>query len=95
MSSTSVGPTALSPVKQALLALEEMRSKLAHVERSKNEPIAIIGMGCRFPGSSHNPDLLWQTLRNGVDTVSEVPASRWDINAYFDADPEAVVTIQQ
>ncbi|MBF2084367.1 type I polyketide synthase [Thermoleptolyngbya sp. C42_A2020_037] len=41
------------------------------------EPIAIIGIGCRYPGAD-SPDAFWQLLKNGVDAVSEVPPSRWD-----------------
>ncbi len=42
------------------------------------EPIAIIGMGCRFPGAK-NPEAFWELLCNGIDAITEVPASRWDI----------------
>ena len=41
------------------------------------EPIAIIGMACRFPGAN-NPAELWQLLRGGVDAVTEIPADRWN-----------------
>ena len=41
----------LSPVKQALLALEQMSGKVEALELAQNEPIAIIGLGCRFPGA--------------------------------------------
>jgi myxalamid-type polyketide synthase MxaE and MxaD len=51
-----------------------------------NEPIAIIGVGCRFPGAS-NPAAFWQLLRDGVDAISEVPADRFDQHAFYDADP--------
>ena len=50
------------------------------------EPIAIIGIGCRFPGAK-NPQAFWSLIRDGVDGVREVPASRWDINSYYDRDP--------
>jgi acyl transferase domain-containing protein/thioesterase domain-containing protein/acyl carrier protein len=53
---------------------------------SAGEPIAIIGMGCRLPGAD-SPDAYWTLLNGGVDAVSEVPADRWDIDAYYDADP--------
>ncbi|MCY7285254.1 MAG: hypothetical protein LH679_17865, partial [Cyanobacteria bacterium CAN_BIN43] len=43
----------------------------------KLEPIAIIGIGCRFPGAN-NPEAFWQLLRNGVDAITEVPSDRWD-----------------
>lgn len=50
------------------------------------EPIAIIGIGCRFP-QSQTPEEFWQLLANGVDAVGEIPASRWDVEAYYDPDP--------
>ena len=52
------------------------------------EPIAIVGIGCRLPGAD-NPESFWQLLKNGVDAVSEVPESRWEIEAYYDSDPTA------
>jgi NADP-dependent 3-hydroxy acid dehydrogenase YdfG/acyl carrier protein len=56
---------------------------------SASEPIAIVGLGCRFPGGGDSPEAFWNMLHAGVDGVSEVPADRWDINAYYDADPDA------
>ncbi len=50
------------------------------------EPIAIIGLGCRFPGAS-NPEAFWQLLQGGGDAISEVPAERWDINQFYDPEP--------
>ncbi|HEU5378051.1 MAG TPA: SDR family NAD(P)-dependent oxidoreductase [Ktedonobacteraceae bacterium] len=54
-----------------------------------NEPIAIIGLGCRFPGASDTPERFWQLLRDGQSTTTEVPAERWNIDAFYDADPQA------
>lgn len=78
----------LSPLKQALLALEEMSSKLNKIERQQTEPIAIVGISCRFPGGANNPELFWQLLHNGVDAIGEVPPQRWDVDAYYDPNPE-------
>ncbi|BDA68880.1 beta-ketoacyl synthase [Calothrix sp. PCC 7716] len=50
------------------------------------EPIAIIGIGCRFP-NSENPESFWRLLRNGVDAITEVPKQRWDIDAFYDPQP--------
>jgi len=50
------------------------------------EPIAIIGIGCRFPGAK-TPKAFWDILRNGVDAITEVPSERWDIDAFYH--PEA------
>ena len=82
-------PGTLSPLKRALLALEDMEAKLEAAKRSEREPIAIIGIGCRFPGGVETPEAFWQLLRNGVDAVSEIPRARWDIDAYYDANPDA------
>jgi len=53
-----------------------------------DEPIAIIGIGCRVPGAT-DPESFWRLLRNGVDVISEVPRDRWDAGAYYDPDPAA------
>ena len=50
------------------------------------EPIAIVGIGCRFPGAD-NPDELWRLLIEGRDIIREVPSDRWDAAAIFDVDP--------
>ncbi|MFI5007887.1 MAG: type I polyketide synthase, partial [Solirubrobacterales bacterium] len=75
-------------LRDALLRLEEMRSRLNALEQARTEPIAIIGMGCRFPGGAVDPEAFWRVLRDGVDAVSEVPRDRWDLGAYYDPDPE-------
>ncbi|WP_049976326.1 type I polyketide synthase [Azospirillum sp. B506] len=51
-----------------------------------DEPIAIVGMACRLPGGVASPESFWDLLRNGIDAITEVPASRWPLNAYFDED---------
>src|SRR5271156_2170937 len=52
----------------------------------ESEPIAIIGIGCRFPGSN-GPEEFWQSLRDGVDAITEVPADRFEVNRVYDSDP--------
>ena len=47
------------------------------------EPIAIIGMGCRFPGNASNPKKFWELLCHGIDATSEVPEDRWDIRRFY------------
>ena len=78
----------LSTLKQALLAIETLQNRRDTVKQAQQEPIAIIGMGCRFPGGANDPASFWQLLRDGVDAITEVPPDRWDINAYYDPDPE-------
>ncbi|MGI5183698.1 type I polyketide synthase [Dactylosporangium sp. CA-152071] len=55
-----------------------------------DEPIAIVGMGCRLPGGISSPEELWQLLVDGGDAISELPADRgWDLAGMFDEDPDA------
>jgi myxalamid-type polyketide synthase MxaB len=49
------------------------------------EPIAIVGIGCRFPGAK-NPEAFWQLLCEGVEAISEVPNSRWQVEQFYDPD---------
>ncbi len=78
----------LSPTKRALLALKEMQAKLRAMEEAKREPIAVVGMGCRLPGGAVSPDAYWDLLVNQKDAVTEVPSDRWDVDAYYDPDPD-------
>ncbi len=55
--------------------------------KSTLEPIALIGIGCRFPGGASDPASFWRLLVDGVDAVTEVPASRWNKKSFYD--PEA------
>ena len=52
-----------------------------------NEAIAIVGMGCRFPGGVGSPDAFWELLSAGTDAITEVPPSRFDIDAFYDPRP--------
>lgn len=50
-------------------------------------PVAVIGMACRLPGGVDSPKKLWEALLRGDDTVTEVPADRWDADEYYDPEP--------
>jgi myxalamid-type polyketide synthase MxaE and MxaD len=66
--------------------VSESATRAGQDRETKNEPIAIIGVGCRFPGAN-DPAAFWQLLRNGVDAIGEVPADRFDPHAFYDPDP--------
>ncbi|MDI3287044.1 beta-ketoacyl synthase N-terminal-like domain-containing protein [Polyangium sp. 15x6] len=74
-------------VKRALWTIQELESKLAASEQEKTEPIAVIGMACRFPGGADDPERLWELLRDGADGITKVPPDRWDVDAYYDPSP--------
>jgi len=80
-------PAALSVSQRVQRALQEARAKLEAQEYARTEPIAIIGIGCRFPGGADTPEKFWQLLHNGVDAVIPVPPGRWDVDRYYDPTP--------
>jgi malonyl CoA-acyl carrier protein transacylase len=75
-------------LKQLYIALKKAQEKILQFETAQHEPIAIIGMGCRFPGGANDPTQYWNILKNGIDTTTSVPADRWDAAAYYDPDPD-------
>ncbi|HEY3919473.1 MAG TPA: SDR family NAD(P)-dependent oxidoreductase [Stellaceae bacterium] len=78
-----------SAVKRALQAVEDMERRLAAAEQARHEPIAVVGIGCRFPGGVDGPDAYWRLLMDGVDAITEVPPDRWSNDALYDPDPDA------
>lgn len=55
-----------------------------HFLPASRQPIAIIGIGCRFPGRANDPASFWKVLEEGVDAITEVPADRWNTKSYYD-----------
>ncbi len=78
----------LTPLQKAAHAIKHLRSQLDALQQRAREPIAIIGLDCRFP-HANNPAEFWELLRDGRDAMREVPADRWDIDALYDPDPAA------
>ena len=76
-----------SPKRLALLA-DDLQRRVAALELAPHAPIAIIGMACRFPGAADTPARYWELLARGEDAVTEVPPERWNIDEYYDADPD-------
>src|SRR3954463_3342354 len=82
----SAALTGLSSVKLALLA-NKLRAQSDEALRAM--PIAVVGMSCRFPGAP-SPGAFWDLLVRGGDAIRNVPADRWDGDAWFDPDLAAV-----
>jgi len=78
----------LPPKRLALLALE-LQEELDRLREARSEPIAIVGMACRFPGGANSLEEYWALLREGRDAIAEVPPDRWSLDELYDPDPEA------
>ena len=74
-------------LKRSVVALKQVKERVRELESASREPIAIVGMGCRFAGGVSSPDAFWRLLDEGKDAVGHVPRDRWDADAFHDPDP--------
>ncbi len=56
---------------------------------SSSDPIAIVGLSCKFPGAASDLEGFWDVLSSGVDTLSPIPSERWNIDQFYSSDPDA------
>jgi pimaricinolide synthase PimS1 len=77
----------LGYLKRVTLDLHDTRARLEEAEGRRREPIAIVGMGCRYGGGISSPADLWETVRSGRDAITGFPTDRgWDVSGMYDPD---------
>ena len=77
-------------LKRLARQLDDSQARVRELEERQREPIAVVGVACRFPGGARGLDGLWDLVRDEVDATGDFPADRgWDVEGLYDPDPDA------
>ncbi|WP_171055593.1 type I polyketide synthase, partial [Nonomuraea sp. KC401] len=80
-------------LKRVTTELHDSKKRLQAAEDKEHEPIAIVGIGCRYPGEIESPEDLWRIVSGGADAISGLPDDRgWDLESMYNPDPDAFGT---
>ncbi|MCV7420797.1 type I polyketide synthase [Mycobacterium yunnanensis] len=81
---------ATEALRRALVQNDRLKTQNRALLERSGEPIAVVGMSCRFPGDVNSPEDLWNMVAEGRDVATELPDDRgWDVARLYDADPDA------
>ena len=90
---TTATPDRRAIITDALRKIDDLSARLEAAEKAGTEPIAVVGMACRFPGGVNNPEQYWELLKAGRSGIVRVPPERWDADMYYTDDHTVPGTI--
>jgi phthiocerol/phenolphthiocerol synthesis type-I polyketide synthase A len=90
---TGVPPDRRAIITEALRKIDDLTAQLEIAQKGDTEPIAVVGMGCRFPGGANSTAEYWRLLQDGASGIVRVPPERWDADAFYSEDHSVPGTI--
>ncbi|MFZ0905589.1 MAG: type I polyketide synthase [Mycobacterium sp.] len=90
---TGAPPDRRAIIAEALRKIDDLTAQLEIAQKGDTEPIAVVGMGCRFPGEANSTAQYWRLLQDGASGIVRVPPERWDADAFYSDDHSMPGTI--